>query len=446
MCPKTRFWFGLLLLSPLAASAAILGTNFPAQPLTADRIAGLPAAQQPPWKDYLKRSSRQLIADQASFNTEALEHGLTNFVAPPEGRGAAGIPLNKEPSWYAGLEAARLADNIVSYQTPAGGWSKNLDMTKHPRAPGELFAQGNASRFTNTADFDSPMAANWNYVGTFDNDATVTQLRFLARVITAHGPGPQAKNQAAFMRGLEYILASQYPNGGWPQVWPLQGGYHDGVTFNDDAMINILRLVADIAQEKPGFAFVPSGARARAGASLERGIACILAAQIVANDHRTVWCQQYDPLTLKPASARNYEMPSEASSESAEIMIFLMSLPKPSVKIVAAVHAAADWFQKTRIEHASYTRGDGNPRLVENAEAGPLWARYYEIGTDRPIFGDRDKTIHDKVDDISLERRRGYGWYRDAGASALQVYAKWAREHPRDGRTREKTAPPAPGS
>jgi PelA/Pel-15E family pectate lyase len=213
-------------------------------------------------------------------------------------------------------------------------------------------------------------------VGTFDNDATITQLRFLARVVSAADAGSQGKYRAAFIRGLEYIFAAQYPNGGWPQVWPLQGGYHDGVTLNDDAMTNILRLLADIAQEKPGFAFVPLNSRARARASLERGIACILAAQIVVNNRKTVWCQQYDALTLKPASARNYEMPCAASSESAQIMLFLMSLPKPNAGVVTAVHAAADWFQKTRLEHVAYNRADGNPRLVESPEAGPLWARY----------------------------------------------------------------------
>jgi PelA/Pel-15E family pectate lyase len=35
---------------------------------------------------------------------------------------------------------------------------------------------------------------------------------------------------------VRYLLAAQFPNGGWPQVWPLEGGYHDAVTFNDNAV------------------------------------------------------------------------------------------------------------------------------------------------------------------------------------------------------------------
>ena len=60
----------------------------------------------------------------------------------------------------------------------------------------------------------------------------------------------------------------------------------------------------------------------------------------------------------------------------------------------------------------------------------PIWARYYEIGTDRPIFGDRDKTIHDDVNEISRERRMGYGWFNDTAKQVAQHYAKWAKLHP----------------
>ena len=58
-------------------------------------------------------------------------------------------------------------------------------MTKHARAPGERFSADNTSRFPISSDNDLPHDRSWNYVGTFDNDATVTQLRFLAKVIRA---------------------------------------------------------------------------------------------------------------------------------------------------------------------------------------------------------------------------------------------------------------------
>src|SRR5256885_5435303 len=108
------------------------------------------------------------------------ENGLSLSTSPPEQRGARGIPLDRDAQWYASTEAMRIADNLLSFQTPAGGWSKNVDMASHPRSPGERFGQANLSRYPGASDFDIPMDADWNYIGTFDNDATTTQLRFLA--------------------------------------------------------------------------------------------------------------------------------------------------------------------------------------------------------------------------------------------------------------------------
>ena len=62
--------------------------------------------------------------------------------------------------------------------------------------------------------------------------------------------------------------------------------------------------------------------------------------------------------------------------------------------------------------------------------SSPLWARYYEIGSDRPIFGDRDKTIHDVVDEISRERRDSYAWFSDGPNEALKQFVKWSEAHP----------------
>ncbi len=86
------------------------------------------------------------------------------------------------------------------------------------------------------------------------------------------------------------------------------------------------------------------------------------------------------------------------------------------------------WFQKTAIY--GYTWGGDRAtgrRLTKTDGAGPIWARYYQIGTDMPIFGDRDKSIHDDVMDISLERRNGYDWYNSEGVEMLTQYAEWEK-------------------
>jgi PelA/Pel-15E family pectate lyase len=108
-----------------------------------------------------------------------------------------------------------------------------------------------------------------------------------------------------------------------------------------------------------------------------------------------------------------------------------MQLPEPDARVVAAVHAAAAWFEKTKIEGKAFrVAGTESRKLVEAPGSGPIWARYYEIGTDRPVFGDRDQSIHDDVNEISRERRKGYGWFKDTAKRVLQHYAKWAKTHP----------------
>jgi len=159
-------------------SAAIIGTNPPALPLTAERIATLNTAQQSGWRKYLEHSDRQLRADQAFFFHEMKQHSVKQTLMPPQGRR---LSLRERAGWYGQTEGQRIADIVLSFQTPAGGWSKNLDMTQHRRSPGEQFSHDNVSSLIANSDNDVPRAKNWNYVGTFDNDATITQLRYLAK-------------------------------------------------------------------------------------------------------------------------------------------------------------------------------------------------------------------------------------------------------------------------
>ena len=444
MIPRSSLHFALLLAAvALPASAAVIGINPPAQPLTMERIADLPAELRGPWMDYLSRSNVRRAADHAFVAAELKAAGRVRPVVPREGRG--GMPLNQPADWYGKAEARKTADVIISYQTPNGGCSKNLNMRDQVRQPGEGFIADNASPVKPVpGDFGTSNEPHWNYFGTLDNDATTTQLRFLARVITAIGPDRGAAYRASFLRGIDYLFAAQFPNGGWPQVWPLQGGYHDGVTYNDDAVVQALEVLQGVADGTGIYAFTPPELRPLAARRVARGVACILKSQIVTDGRTTVWCQQHDPLTLKPASARNYEPPVQCTGESSGIVTFLMSLPNPSPRVVASVHAAAAWFKKVAIHDQVWSRrkfggGGGAPgprpapgitHLLPQPGAPRLWARYYETGTDRPVFGDRDKTIHDRIEEISVERQNGYQWFNSEAEEMLATYATWSVAHP----------------
>jgi len=420
----------VLIACVSACTASTIGTNPPVESLTRERIDRLPAKERGAWLDYMERSKRQRQADKDVLQAELKRTGMEKPTEPPHSFSARSVPLDREAGWYASPEARHIADVIVSFQTPAGGWGKNMDMSKATRTPGEAFTTNNLSRFLTPGDFDAPLEPDWNYVGTIDNDATTTEMNFLAKVIAGAGVTGGTAYRGAFLHGIEYLFAAQYPNGGWPQVWPLEGGYHDAVTYNDDAVSQVVELMMHAADGRDEFAFVPQEVRARAAASAERGIRCILASQIVANGTMTVWPQQDDPLTLKPESGRNYEPPALCSGESSSLMLLLMNVPHPTVEERRSIRAAAAWFKKTAIYGQSYQRGPQGRELVASPGAGPIWARYYQIGTNIPIFGDRDKSIHDNVRELSKERQNGYSWYSPESQRALDRFEKRNQEFP----------------
>jgi PelA/Pel-15E family pectate lyase len=90
---------------------------------------------------------------------------------------------------------------------------------------------------------------------------------------------------------------------------------------------------------------------------------------------------------------------------------------------------AASWFESTAIHDKAFRRTEENDgrHLVDSPGSGPLWSRYYDIQTNRAVFGDRDKTIHDTVEEISRERRDGYAWFTDAPQDALNEFKHWEK-------------------
>ncbi|TWI67436.1 PelA/Pel-15E family pectate lyase [Pseudoduganella lurida] len=412
------------LCCALAAGAhgATIGTNTPAAEVTMARLAELPAAQRPAWADYIARSQKQMAFDRATLAAE-LQPGET--APPPPVAGSGRMPLARDAAWYGSAEARAIAATIVSFQTPSGGWSKNQDRTRAPRLRGQRYANNAETMEVGTGSFDAPHDRFWTFVGTLDNGATTTEMRFLGRV-QAQLPGRDGDAyRASIARAIGYLLMAQYPNGGWPQNYPLEGGFHDGITFNDNAVAEAAMILEDIAEGHADFAFVPQPLRDQAGAASARAIRPILDAQVVVEGKKTIWPQQVDAITLQPISARNYEMRSLASAETAEVLQFLMRQPRQTPEIRAAVDAGIAWLTAHAVYDKAFTKvsDEEGRKLVDRPGAGPLWSRNYDIATARPIFGDWDKSIHDDVNEISKGRRNGYSWYNTAPQKALDAYA-----------------------
>ncbi len=319
---------------------------------------------------------------------------LTVTVSLPAARRTT--DLTKQPdSWFTSDEGRKTMDNLLSWQSEHGDWPKNKDNT-------QTAFTGNRAKIE----------------GTFDNNATTGELRILARAFTVT---KEARYERAFLTGFDHILKAQYTNGGWPQYFPLREGYYTHITFNDGAMIRLMQFLRDTTTAKD-FAFVDPDRIAAAKKALDRGLDCILKCQIVINGKPTVWCAQHDEVTLAPAKARKYELPSLSGGESAGILIYLMSLDKPSPEVIRAVKGGVAWFDASKIQGYRYTKRT----LVKAPAAAPIWARFYDLETNRPFFSDRDGVPKYDLSEIGSERRNGYAWYNTAGDNVAKAYAKWA--------------------
>jgi len=314
---------------------------------------------------------------------------------------------NRQPmAWYATPEAAVIAADVLYYQNEDGGWPKNIDI------------------IARTSPKDR---------STIDNSATTTELIYLASMYRATTNPTYLE---AFDKGLDYLFAAQYPdNGGWPQIYPSASlAYQKHITFNDGAMVHVLALLLDIVNRavRTQYAFVDDARAARAATALQAGIDCILKTQIVVDGVKTGWCAQYDEVTLQPANARAYELVSNSGSEGAGVLQFLMEMDQPTPAIVDAVQAATAWFNKVQIHGVRVdsivdtTQASGKDTVVvADPSAPPVWARFYEIGTDRPFFCGRDGVKKYTLAEIENERRTGYAWYGDWPAARLRTYATW---------------------
>jgi PelA/Pel-15E family pectate lyase len=431
--------FRPLLLSFMIATAAagapsfatVIGQSVAAQALSADRIAKLPAKDQAAWTAYLKRSQAQRAADKAALKAEQTP-GVTPPPLPDESHASgASMPFDKPAEWYASAEARHVADVIVSFQTPAGGWGKNQARNGALRQKGQPYVLNNISKYLAADDFDTPLEPDWNYVGTLDNDATTTELRFLAKVI-GQAPGKEGDAyRAAAIKGLNYLLNSQYPNGGWPQVWPLEGGYHDAITYNDNAVALAAEVLRAAGEGKGDYAFVPADLRKRASAAAVAAVQCILDTQVRVNGVRTVWGQQHDPLTLEPVAARNFEPAELSSDESTDLLLYLMEQPHPSPAIKEAVRAGVVWIKASALHDVAWGKSDdGSRKLTASPGAKTIWTRYYSRTTGKPVFGERDKSIHDDVNELSVERRNGYSWFNTSPQKVLDKYDAWDKANP----------------
>ena len=325
----------------------------------------------------------------------------------------------RSAEWYGSEEAREIGDNVLLYQHKNGGWLKNINMAR------EL-----SEEEINQLETDKSQKIGT----TIDNGATHTQLRYLARVYSATG---DKKYRDSFLRGLDFLFEAQYDNGGWPQFYPIKEGYYEHITYNDGAMIGVMELLRDVAEVKEGYSFVDKKRVQKAKKAIEKGLDVILKTQVKVNGKLSIWCAQHDKDDYSPAKARSYELPSLSGKESTGIVEYMLEIEHPSSAVKRSIRAAVAWFEENKVmgQKVKWIKDPNAPEgvdriVVEDPNGGPLWGRFNDIKTGRPIFVGRDGIIKSELSQIERERRVNYNYIDNYAEDLLNSkYPKWERKH-----------------
>ncbi len=369
----------------------------------ARRVAALPDAERAAWTPYFQRSDTRRREHDELLAAECQDAGLTEPAQAPHGDTFEFDSNDGARSLFTSAEGATLAANMISFQVPAGGWSKSVSYAA-PRQKGRAFTSQNEPE---------------HYAGTIDNRSTTDHLKFLAHRQNAT---PDEKVRAAVEKGLGYLIEAQFPNGGWPQCYPLEGGYHDSITLNDGAMLHVLEVLQLAAAGAEGWAWSDAALKEKAAAALERGVKALLALQVQLHGQPTVWSAQYDPLTMQPVSARGYELVSLSGGESCDVIRFLFTVRPVTPEITAAVETGMAWFAAHQIPGSA---------------AG--WSRFYDLRTQQPFFpGKLDGKAWTSEEAMRKVNPGGYDFTVTKPRDLPKWHAKWRKTLAKEAEGKQK--------
>lgn len=309
-----------------------------------------------------------------------------------------------------------IADNLLTYQNTDGGWPKNID-------------------WLCTFSVDSVLGdlSERYRQSTYDNRNIYPQIEYLSAVYL------QSKNKKyrdAAQKGFQYILNTEYPNGGW------RGWDANVITFNDDVMTGIMDLLLDVKYQDAKYQWLEPNLRKDLLAAYDRGLQVILKCQVTINGEQTAWCQQHDFETYAPVQGRAYEHPSVTARESCDIILFLMRIENPDSTVYNAIESSINWLNRARIEGYRYGNFPIEERpyheatinfdreFVPDSTARPVWARYYDLEKGEPFLSLRNGEIVYDLKEISFDRRVGYEWYGFWPEKVLAAYPEWKQKNP----------------
>jgi pectinesterase len=186
-------------------------------------------------------------------------------------------------------------------------------------------------------------------------------------------------------------------------------------------MVDAVRLLRHVA--RGDFAFVADSVRRRAGDSLARGVDCILRSQVLVDGRRTGWGAQHDPLTFVPISAANGEPAALSAWDSPGVLEFLLEEDPEDPRVAASVRGAAAWMRETMLWGIM-----ASPELRPEPSPGegPLWAHFYEIGSNRAVYAGAERTVRYGWRELP-DSLWGLGWFTRNPGPVLARYDRWSR-------------------
>ena len=218
----------------------------------------------------------------------------------------------------------------------------------------------------------------------FDDDQTQSAIRFLMALDIEVDDNELTK---AIDKALEMMLRSQLESGGWPHRYPTQGNYHDFATFNDAGINDCIDVMLQAHQQYGKDEYLKS---------LKEVGRFLMISQLP--PPQPGWAQQYNTY-LQPAWARAFEPPSVCPSVTLRnihsLLDLYLYLGNPSY--LEAIPDALRWIEASQLPNGK-------------------WGRFLELGTNKPLYYDRGRIRVNSLDELSLERRTGYGYENDLSA------------------------------
>ncbi|MFH1740597.1 MAG: pectate lyase [bacterium] len=277
--------------------------------------------------------------------------------------------------------AREAADILMDGQLANGGWWHEIRLdAKGPAEYYYLKDRGNHEK------------ADLFCTATLDDRTTQGAIDFMMRIAAETG---DRDYQSSAKAGLDFLLAAQYPQGGWPQHCPPGNtGYHRYLTLNDgastDAMTTLLRGFHQYNDPRYLNAVL-------------RAADWLIAFQLP-EPHRG-WAQQY-ALDGQAAPARWFEPPACCSAVTANVIDTLIEvyLETGDKRYLDPIPDVIAWFEKSEIRPG-------------------VWARFYEVGTNRPIYVNANREV--VYEQVNL--RPGYSWEGGYATAAIENYQKLMR-------------------